>query len=236
MISGRSREAVAKTEAALRLDPQPTAHDIFTTGEVYFMDGQYARALDYYRLALKREPDNWQAHNGIMACCGELGLLAEAKASVTARLQLWPQFNIQATALHRHHWEAAAFDHWLSAYRKGGAPEWPYGFQGDEANRLNTGDIEELLLGHKLRGKGQFRGAYTLEIALDGSWVYRDKGIEFAGHGWAEDDYWCHVADRSATGRIGRTTYYRNATGSREGLNEFVNVDVYDVFWFSVDA
>lgn len=90
MISGRSREAVAKIEAALRLDSQPTAHDIFTTGEVYFMDGQYARALDYYRLALKREPDNWQAHNGIMACCGELGLLAEAKASVTARLQLWP--------------------------------------------------------------------------------------------------------------------------------------------------
>lgn len=92
------------------------------------------------------------------------------------------------------------------------------------------------MLGHKLRGKGQFRGAYTLEIALDGSWVYRDKGIEFPGHGWAEDDYWCNVADGSATGRIGRTAYYRNATGGREGLSEFVNVDVYDVFWFSVDA
>jgi adenylate cyclase len=236
MVAGRSEEAIAEIEAALLMDPKPTPQDTFATGEVYLTDGQYDRALDYYRDVLQRDPENWQAHNGIMACCGELGLKDEAKASVGARLQQWPQFNVQATALHRHHWEPSTFERWLTSYRKGGAPEWPYGFQGSEDDRLDNKDLEKLLLGHKVTGKGQFRGAYTLKIAKDGHWVYADNDIEFKGHGWAEDNFWCHVTDGSAAGRINRSAYYRNPTGRREMLNEYVNVDTYDVFWFSVDV
>ncbi len=131
---------------------------------------------------------------------------------------------------------AAAFDHWLTAYRKGGAPEWPYGFQCDEGNRLNGAELSKLMLGHRVEGNGQRMGAYALDIAPDGRWTYSDQNIRFSGRAWVEDDQWRHVTDGSASGRVFRLPFYRNPTGSRARLNEYIHVDCYDIFWFSVTA
>jgi adenylate cyclase len=232
--AGKVQDALAEMEAALKLDPQPNKYDAFRTGEAYFLNRRYESALAFYKSVIARDPKYLQANNGLIITYAELGRLAEARKVVEQRIKGWAPFNVQATALHRDYWAPEVLAHWIGALRKGGAPEWPYGFKFDKANQLTGTELKALLLGHRLEGKGQSWGPFSMEIAHDGKWLWKNAKFNLTGTGHVEGDRWCYIHDAGLPDRKVCVHYYRNPTGTRELGNEYVNSDSYEIFWSSV--
>ena len=232
--AGKIQDALVEMEAALKLDPRPNNYDAFRTGEAYFLNRRYEDALAFYKSVVARDPKYLQANNGLIITYAELGRLAEAKKIVTQRIKSWAPFNVQASALHREFWAPEVLAHCIGALRKGGTPEWPYGFKFDKANQLTGTELKALLLGHRLEGKGQLWGPFSLEIARDGKWLWKNEKFKLTGTGQVEGNKWCYIHDAGLPDRKACVHYYRNPTGTRKQGNEYVNTDSYEIFWSSV--
>ena len=113
-------------------------------------------------------------------------------------------------------------------------PEFPYRFEGVEADRLTGAEIKALRYGHRINGKARAHGNYELDVAEDGSWVWRFEGWQVSGKGHIEGDSNCRTSDDIALGRTHCYPIYRNPTGTRAEYNEYVYVDVADMYRFSV--
>ena len=232
--AGKVQDALVEMEAALKLDPRPNNYNAFRTGEAYFLNHRYEDALVFYKSVIARDPKYLQANNGLIITYAELGRLAEAEKIVAQRIKGWAPFNVQATALHRDYWAPNVLAHWIGALRKGGAPEWPYGFKFEKANQLTGTELKALLLGHRLEGKGQSWGLFSFEIAHDGKWLWKNDKFKLTGTGHVEGDRWCYIHDAGLPDRKVCVHYYRNPTGTRDLGNEYVNSDSYEIFWSSV--
>jgi TolB-like protein len=238
-VSGDIAGARAETEIALKLDPKPSTHDAFRVGQIFLFDRQYDRALEYFEDAIERDPEYFEAYNGIIAANAELNHLERAREAVEIRISQWPQYTWRAGWMHRQHWHADLLDRWTKAMRKAGAPDWPYGFQGDKHRQLTGEELADLLLGHRLEGKGQALDDFILDIDIDGRWRWRSKSwlggsLDLTGQAWIEGDDWCFVWDGGLPQRPHRQLFYRNPSGSKAEKNEYIQLDVYELFWFSV--
>ncbi|MDP6831814.1 MAG: winged helix-turn-helix domain-containing tetratricopeptide repeat protein [Alphaproteobacteria bacterium] len=232
--AGRLEEGLQAIEAALKLNPKASNYDGYRAGWVYFMNRRYERALELHRSVIKRNPNYFQANNGLIVSYAALGRLEEAKNVVKTRIGGWTPLNVQAAALHRIQWVPEVLEFWLAAYRKAGMPDWPMGFKGDEANRLSGAEIKKLIMGHRIEGKAQSGWAYSFDVERDGSWTWQNQLFTLTGSGRVEGDLWCYQADTDLPNRRQCVPYYRNPAGSPDKKNEYVNPDVYFVLWFSV--
>lgn len=232
--AGKVGAGLTEIELALQMNPKPRNYDGYMTGWVYFMNRQYERALEFHHAVVERNPKYWQAHNGIIVASAQLDQLEEARKLADIRVKGWSAFSWQALALHRQHWEQGIFDHWLGAIKKAGIPEWPFGFEGDETNRLTGSEIAELMLGHRLEGKTRTGGKFSQNNNPDGKWIWKIGNFEITGNGRVEGDLWCIKVDEGLPEREYCVPIYRNPSGSRDERNEYVRPDVYDIHQFSV--
>ncbi|MDP6690879.1 MAG: winged helix-turn-helix domain-containing protein [Alphaproteobacteria bacterium] len=232
--AGRLEEGLQAIEAALKLNPKASNYDGYRAGWVYFMNRRFERSLELHWSVIKRNPNYFQANNGLIVSYAALGRLEEAKNVVKTRIGGWTPLNVQAAALHRIQWVPEVLEFWLAAYRKAGMPEWPMGFKGDEANRLSGAEIKKLIMGHRIEGKAQSGWAYSFDVERDGSWTWQNQLFTLTGSGRVEGDLWCYQADTDLPNRRQCVPYYRNPAGSPDKKIEYVNPDVYFVLWFSV--
>ena len=62
-------------------------------------------------------------------------------------LAIWPAANLTFFSVWGKNIEQKTYRLFLDAARKAGAPEWPYGFVGDEAYRIRGKELEETCVG-----------------------------------------------------------------------------------------
>ena len=92
---GRTEEAINEFKIANRLDPFPPNQILHYTGVAYRVNGEYEKAIEYFKKAIKRNPDYWVSHFGLTACYGLLGREEEARAAATEVLRIRPNFSIK---------------------------------------------------------------------------------------------------------------------------------------------
>ena len=146
----QSARSVMEIETALRLDPKLKVGDITTTGLVYFAAGDYEKAASYFHDATIRAPKSQIGYDGLLVSYAMLDRLEEARVAVKNRLRLLPSTSVQFLALFIEHTGPDLRQRWLDAARKAGIPEWPFGFKGNEADRLKGDEIANILFGRRL--------------------------------------------------------------------------------------
>jgi adenylate cyclase len=92
---GRTEEAIKEFKMANRLDPFPPNHVLHYTGVAYRVNGEYEKAIEFFKKATERNPDYWLSHFGLTACYGLLGREEEARAAAAEVLRIRPNFSIE---------------------------------------------------------------------------------------------------------------------------------------------
>ncbi|CAB5124059.1 FIG140336: TPR domain protein [Olavius algarvensis associated proteobacterium Delta 3] len=92
---GRIEAAINEFKMANRLDPFPPNQILHYTGVAYQVNGEYEKAIEYFKRATKRNPDFWLSFFGLTACYGLLGREEEARAAAAEVLRIQPNFSIE---------------------------------------------------------------------------------------------------------------------------------------------
>ncbi|MEE9530407.1 MAG: tetratricopeptide repeat protein [Syntrophobacteria bacterium] len=236
VVSGRPAEASAAIERALRLNPKPLPQFEFTSGWILFHLRQYERAIESLKRARDAMPTVFSVREGLAVSYAQLDRLGEAKAEVDVLLKKWwPKMNLAYyRVILRHYKREEDRDHIVNALRKAGVPEWPFGYEGREEDRLAGSAIRALLFGRTRIGHDENRVPWSIEYSEDGKWVYREPSFVATGRAWVEGDMLCKETEMILMGRKFCGYLYQNPDGTPEERDEYVYVYPLNVTYFSV--
>jgi TolB-like protein/Flp pilus assembly protein TadD len=120
VLSGRSSDALANIQKALRLNPHPPGVYYWFLGQAQYLDRQYDRAIHSLR---REETYRTPSRRTLAASLAQLGRLDEARREAELFMISNPHFTI-------HHWtesllfrDKKALQHFVDGYRKAGLPE-----------------------------------------------------------------------------------------------------------------
>jgi len=236
---GRPSEAVPVMKEAFRLDPNPPAAYELFAGDILFMDGQYEQAIGRLRNALEKTegcaPCQGGAHLQLAMAYAQLNRKTEAKSEVKALLSNRKWVNLEYfRQLYGYHKRKGDLDMRLDALGKAGMPQWPTGHQVSGATPLSNLELQSLVYGHTWFGRSQNKyQTFAQKTTGDGKITYMQFGTKWEGTISIDKDRLCYQIPALLLGRSFCGYVYSNPQGSREGKDEYIAVDVFDVHHFS---
>ena len=225
LISGNHAEAAAAVETALKHDPNLSAIDRYTAGLVFYLQRDNAKAIDNFERARDGSPGNGEFVTPLAMAYVRAGRLDDARAAVAEGLRLLAGRDCLAgwriSLAHFRNEQDLAFI--LDALREAGLPEWPFGFKGDEHDRLNGDEIASTVMGKLLQGKTEPSGSPALmQIDLDGKAAFRSATQMMTETVFVEGDMLCEQSE-NAFGRADCGPVYRRANSPDETSYVYVN-------------
>ncbi len=94
-------EALEYLNKGIRLNPIPPTVWLATFGISYQMLGQYEKAIEMFKICLKRQSNFWHAYFGLAVAYSLSGQGENAKAAVKELLILFPDYSIDSVKLFR---------------------------------------------------------------------------------------------------------------------------------------
>jgi tetratricopeptide (TPR) repeat protein len=174
LSEGRSDEAIAAYEAALRSDPDFLPVRI-NLGRAYMQKKEYGRALEIFQEVLRRKPDLPEVENLAGNILMEMGDLAAAEGRFRRAVQIDPHFTDARNSLGILYEKLGRFEEAQSAYRE------VVRIDPDYAEAYNN-------LGNLLRARGRWEEAvrlYKRAIAADADFdgSYNNLGLAYEERG-----------------------------------------------------
>ncbi|MER9950108.1 adenylate/guanylate cyclase domain-containing protein [Mesorhizobium sp. M0047] len=178
LYAGNHAEAAAAVDMALRLDPSLSAVNREVAGLVFLVQGNNGKAVATLERACDDAPAVGDFRITLAAAYARAGRLPDAKAAIIEGLRLMPTPGYDslsswrlAGAQYRNARDSGLI---IDALQQAGLPEWPFGFTGDERNRLKGQEIVSLVLGHTLQGQLEpGHQPAILQIGKDGKAAFR---------------------------------------------------------------
>ncbi|MBB4278934.1 adenylate/guanylate cyclase domain-containing protein [Rhizobium mongolense] len=232
LVSGKHDGAAAAVETALQHDPNLSAIDRYTAGLVFYLLRDYAKAIDNFERARDGSPGNGEFVTPLAMAYVRGGRLDDARAAVAEGIRLQAGRDCLAGwRLSYAHFRKQDLAFILDGLREAGLPEWPFGFKGDERNRLNGDEIASTVIGKLLRGKTEPSGSQALmQIGLDGSAAFRSSTQLMTETVSINGDMLCEQSE-NAFGQADCGPVYRRANSDDETIYAYVNST--KVFYFS---
>ncbi|MBY3332040.1 tetratricopeptide repeat protein [Rhizobium laguerreae] len=233
LFSGNHAEAGAAVDTALRHDPNLSAINRYTAGLVFYLQRDYTKAIDSFERARDGSPGNGDFVTPLAMAYVRAGRLDDARATVAEGLRLLAGRDSLAdwrlsNAHFRNEQDLAVI---LDALREAGLPEWPFGFKGNEHERLHGEEIASIVMGKLLWGKTEPSGSPALmQIERDGKAVFRSTTQMVTGTVFVNGDMLCEQSE-NAFGRADCGPIYRPANSPAETSYAYVNST--KVFYFS---
>ncbi|API50365.1 guanylyl cyclase [Rhizobium leguminosarum] len=233
LFSGNHAEAGAAVDTALRHDPNLSAINRYTAGLVFYLQRDYTKAIDSFERARNGSPGNGDFVTPLAMAYVRAGRLDDARATVAEGLRLLAGRDSLAdwrlSNAHFRNEQDLAFI--LDALREAGLPEWPFGFKGNEHERLHGEEIASIVMGKLLRGKTEPSGSPALmQIERDGKAAFRSTTQMVTGTVFVNGDMLCEQSE-NAFGRADCGPIYRPANSPAETSYAYVNST--KVFYFS---
>jgi tetratricopeptide (TPR) repeat protein len=232
LVSGNHVEAAAAVETALRYDPNLSAIDRYTAGLIFYLQRDYAKAIDSFERARDGSPGNGEFVTPLAMAYVRAGRLDDARAAVAEGFRLTDGRDCLAGwRLSYAHFRKPDLAFILDALREAGLPEWPFDFKGDERDRLNGDEIASTVIGKLLRGKTEPSGSPALmQIGLDGKAAFRSATQMMTETVSINGDMLCEQSE-NAFGQADCGPVYRRANSPDETGYAYVNST--KVFYFS---
>jgi adenylate cyclase len=121
----------------------------------------------------------------------------------------------------------------LESLKMAGLPDWPFGYETRPEDRLTNEEIKVLALGRTWVGQDNFGSPFIQQINKDGKTAYRDSRLLMSGETWVERGTICYHFTGSNIGRKYCHPIYRNPEGSPDAQNEYIEVGLISIKFFS---
>ena len=140
----------------------------------------------------------------LAAAYARAGRMEDAKAEIADGLRLVGPSESLARArslaafrdTYAHFRNAEDLARIVDALRQAGLPEWPFGFTGDEKDRLKGAEIASLVIGKTLKGKLEPDGLPAImQIGQDGTAGFRTMTRMFTERVYVDRDLLCEQSE-----------------------------------------
>ncbi|KQY15943.1 adenylate/guanylate cyclase domain-containing protein [Rhizobium sp. Root482] len=231
--TGRHDEAVTEMDRALRLDPAPPPSFQLLAGIVFYMARENDRAIPLIETASNTLPSAEPVREFLAAAYATSGDRSRAALEVEKLLDLFPDTNLTYYSYLYDYWRKDDLEYHLSGLRVAGIPEWPFGFKGNESDRLAEADLRKLVDEKTWIGKHKNGTEFIQHFDRTGNTAYRSANTNITGVAEVRGDRLCETfagffLDRMVCGYV-----YRNRTRA-DHRAQYVHVTPQALKLFSV--
>jgi len=233
--AGDRERAITEMEKALRLDPTPPPNFKLLAGVVFYAARQNERAIPLLEAARDGLPNAEPSREYLAAAYAHRGDRQHAAQEVQKLLQLFPDCNLTYYTYLYDYWHEEDRRYHLDGLRGAGITEWPFGFEGREADRVGGAELRELVSDKTWTGRRKNGTDFIQYFDKAGNTAYRSANTNVTGMIEVRDDRLCekfegYFLDRMACGYV-----YRNTTP--EDLDaDYVHVTPQALKFFSLAA
>ncbi|MGO7088670.1 adenylate cyclase [Rhizobium leguminosarum] len=230
--TGSSGQAVAEMEKALRLDPSPASSFQLLAGIVFYTAGDDRRAISLIEPTLAGLPKVEPAREYLAAAYADQGNETKAAAETAKLLELFPESNLTYYGYLYDYWRDGDLKRHLAALRKAGIPEWPFGFTGNQADRLGEAELRNLVDGKSWAGKHKNGTDFIQYFDKAGNTAYRSANTNITGIVEVRGDRICEKFDGYFLDRMVCGYVYCNTSGE-QGDRQYIHVTPRALTFFS---
>ncbi|MGO7588605.1 adenylate/guanylate cyclase domain-containing protein [Rhizobium leguminosarum] len=230
--TGSSGQAITEIEKALRLDPSPASSFQLLAGIVFYTAGDDRRAISLIEPTLDSLPKVEPAREYLAAAYADQGNETKAAAETAKLLELFPESNLTYYGYLYDYWRDGDLKRHLAGLRKAGIPEWPFGFTGNQADRLGEADLRNLVDGKSWTGKHKNGTDFIQYFDKAGNTAYRSANTNITGIVEVRGDRICEKFDGYFLDRMVCGYVYRNTTGE-QGDRQYIHVTPRALTFFS---
>ena len=131
------------------------------------------------------------AHEYLAAAYAYHGQQVGAELEAGNLLRLFPATNLTYYGYLYHYWRDEDRRHHLTGLRKAGITEWPFGFEGRDADRLDGAQLAKLIDNQTWVGKHKNGTDFLQYFDKAGNTAYRSANTTITGTARLEDDRLC---------------------------------------------
>ena len=230
--TGSRGQAVTETDKALRLDPTPPPSFQLQAGIVFYTARENERAIPLILAARDALPKAEPAREYLTAAYVNQGDQARATQEKAKLIELFPDANLTYYSYLYDYWRDEDLKYHLAGLKAAGIPQWPFGFEGKDADQLGEAELRNLV--NNMTWKGQHKNGSVFIQYFDkaGNTAYRSANTSITGNAEIRGNELCerfggYFLDRMVCGRV-----YRN-TGEEQRDRQFVHVTPLAVMFFS---
>jgi adenylate cyclase len=209
--TGNHAEAGAEMERALRLDPTPSSSFQLLAGIVFYTARNNGRAIPLLERARDALPNAEAAREYLTAAYTFAGNRVRGADEKTKLLTLFPECNLTYYSYLYDYWREDDLKHHLEGLRAAGVPNWPFGFVGKEADRIDGNVLRDLIKNKTWVGKHKNGTAFVQFFDNAGNTAYRSANTNITGTVELQGNKLCerfggYFLDRMVCGQIYRNT------------------------------
>lgn len=208
--TGNHDQAVTEIGRALRLDPTPSPGFRLLAGIVFYTARNNSRAIPLLTEARDALPDAEAAREYLTAAYSLEGDKVRGAEERKRLLALFPESNLTYYSYLYDYWRDDDLTHHLNGLRAAGIPDWPFGFAGNEADRVGEEELRGLIDDKTWIGKHKNGTAFVQFFDMAGNTAYRSANTNITGTVELQGNKLCekftgYFLDRMVCGEI-----YRN--------------------------
>jgi adenylate cyclase len=237
--TGNAEQAVAEMNKALRLDPAPPASFQLLAGVVFYTARDYERAIPLLETARDALPNAEPAHEYLAAAYAHGGKQVGAELAALHLLRLFPASNLAYYGYLYHYWRDEDRRHHLAGLRKAGITQWPFGFEGRAADRLDGAQLAKLIDNRTWVGKHKNGTDFFQYFDQAGNTAYRSANTTITGTAQVEDNRLCqrfegYFLDHTICGYVFRNTATDEDWADEQPEGDYVHVTPDALKFFSL--
>jgi adenylate cyclase len=231
--TGSHEKAIAEMDKALRLDPSPPPSFQLLAGIVFYTARDNERAVPFMEAARIALPNAEPVHEYLAAAYMTRGDPARGAEEKAKLLELFPDSNLTYYGYLYDYWHEEDLQYHLTALRAAGIPQWPFGFEGAEADRVGGADLRNLVDNKTWIGKHKNGTDFIQYFDAAGNTAYRSANTSITGVTEIQDDRLCetfagYFLDRMVCGYV-----YRNKD-EKSSAAHYVQVTPQALKFFSL--
>ena len=223
LFAGNLSEAAAAVEVAAKLDPNLAPIDQEIAGLVFLLQGDTGMAIDTLERARDDAPAAGNFRILLAAAYARAGRMEDAKEEIADGLRLVGRSESLARArslaafrdTYAHFRNAGDLARIVEDLRQAGLPEWPFGFTGDEKDRLKGAEIASLVMGSTLKGQLEPDGLPAImQVGQDGTAGFRTMTRMFTERIYVDRDLLCEQSENMLGRPVCGPVYRRRGDGA----------------------
>lgn len=231
--TGRHEDAIIEMEKALRLDPSPPPSFQLLAGIVFYTAREAEKAIPLMEAASQALPDSEPVHEYLAAAYATKGDQVRGAQEAAKLLELFPDTNLTYYGYLYDYWRKEDLQYHLTGLRTAGIPEWPFDFEGKEADRVTGTDLRNLVSDKTWVGKHKNGTDFIQYFDKTGNTAYRSANTSITGTAEIRDDRLCETfggffLDRMVCGYV-----YRDTTGEGPGAR-YIHITPQALKFFSL--
>jgi len=220
-------------ERALRLDPSPPPSFQLLAGIVFYTARDNERAIPLMEAAREALPNAEPVREDLAAAYITKGDRLHGTQEAAKLLKLFPDTNLTYYSYLYDYWREDDLQYHLTSLGSAGIPEWPFGFEGKEADQVTGTDLRNLVNDKTWIGKHRNGTDFIQHFDKTGNTAYRSANTNITGVVEINDDRVCETFGGSFLDRMVCGYVYRNTTKQNPAA-QYIHVTPQALKFFSL--